>query len=187
MTPPDPSLAAQGPVAADASGEVGTSNAGRATDKRIVLVAAVADNGVIGLDGDIPWRIPEDMKHFREVTTGNTLVMGRVTYESIGRPLPHRTNIVITRDPRWHAEGVVVVHSLDEALAAAEAAPGDVMVMGGAQIYEATMMLADVQILTEVHEEPEGDTYYPDFDRAEWQETRRDPHEGYDFVWLERR
>lgn len=187
MTPPDPSLAAQGPVAADASGEVGTSNSGRATDKRIVLVAAVADNGVIGLDGDIPWRIPEDMRHFREVTTGNTVVMGRVTYQSIGRPLPNRTNIVITRDPRWHAEGVTVVHSLDEALAAGESAPGDLMVMGGAQIYEATILLADVQILTEVHQKPEGDTYYPDFDRAEWQETRREAHEGYDFVWLERR
>jgi dihydrofolate reductase len=94
---------------------------------------------------------------------------------------------VITRDPRWRAEGVTVARSIDEALAVAESAPGDVMVMGGAQIYEATMLLADVQILTEVHQTPEGDTYYPDFDRAEWQETRREPHEGYDFVWLERR
>lgn len=187
MTPPDPSLAAQGPVTRDPAGEVGTSNAGRATDQRVVLVAAVADNGVIGSDGDIPWRIPEDMRHFREVTTGHTVVMGRVTFESIGRPLPNRTNVVITRDPRWRAEGVTVVGSVDEALAVAESAPGDVMVMGGAQIYEATILLADVQILTEVHQTPEGDTYYPDFDRAEWQETRREPHEGYDFVWLERR
>lgn len=187
MTPPDPSLAAQGPVAPDPAGDVGTSNAGRATDQRVVLVAAVADNGVIGRDGDIPWRIPEDMRHFREVTTGHTVVMGRVTFESIGRPLPNRTNVVITRDPRWRAEGVTVARSIDEALAVAESAPGDVMVMGGAQIYEATMLLADVQILTEVHQTPEGDTYYPDFDRAEWQETRREPHEGYDFVWLERR
>ncbi len=187
MTPPDPSVAAQGPAAPAPSAAAGTTGSAGPSGKRVVLVAAVADNGVIGRDGDIPWRIPDDMRHFREVTTGHTVVMGRVTYESIGRPLPNRTNIVITRDPHWHAEGVVVAHSLDEALAAAESAPGDLMVMGGARVYEATMLLADVQILTEVHRTPEGDTYYPDFDRAEWQETRREAHEGYDFVWLERR
>jgi dihydrofolate reductase len=166
---------------------VGTSTARRDTDKRVVLVAAVADHGVIGRDGDIPWRIPEDMRHFREVTTGHTVVMGRVTYESIGRPLPNRENIVITRDPDWSAEGVTVVGSIEEALAVAENLPGDVMVIGGAQIYEATMGLADVQVITEVHQTPEGDTFYPEYDRSEWVETRREPHEGHDFVWLERR
>lgn len=158
-----------------------------AAGTRVVLVAAVADNGVIGRDGDIPWRIPEDMRHFREVTTGHTLVMGRVTYDSIGRPLPGRTNVVVTRNPHWRAEGVTVVGSLDEALAVAEQLPGDVMVMGGAQIYAAAMLLADAQILTEVHQSPEGDTFYPDFDRDEWEETRREPHDGYDFVRFERR
>ena len=155
--------------------------------KRVVLVAAVADNGVIGREGDIPWRIPEDMRHFREVTTGHSLVMGRVTYDSIGRPLPGRTNIVVSRNPHWQADGVTRVGSLDEALAVAEQTPGDVMVMGGAQIYAAAMLLADAQILTEVHQSPDGDTFYPDFDRSEWEETRREPHDGYDFVWLERR
>jgi dihydrofolate reductase len=157
------------------------------SDKRIVLVAAVADNGVIGRDGDIPWRIPEDMRHFREVTTGSSVVMGRRTYESIGRPLPRRTNIVVTRTPGWSAEGVTVAASVDEALVAARGAAGDVMVIGGAQIYRAVMDLADVQVITEVHQSPEGDTFYPSFDRSQWVETRREPHDGYDFVWLERR
>lgn len=184
---PDPSVAAQGPVPTEPAGRGGTADSGSVPGKRVVLVAGVADNGVIGRDGDIPWRIPEDMRHFKAVTTGHTLVMGRVTFESIGRPLPGRTNIVVTRDPSWTAEGVTVVGSLDEALAAADSAPGDVMVMGGAQIYAATMLLADAQVLTEVHQSPHGDTFYPDFDRDDWRETRREVHDGYDFVWLERR
>jgi dihydrofolate reductase len=161
------------------------------TDPRIVLVAAVADNGVIGRGGDIPWRIPEDMKHFREVTRGHPVVMGRLTYESIGRPLPQRTNIVVSRTPGWSAEGVTVAPSVEAALDVAREVAGrtggDVMVMGGATIYEAAMAVADVQVLTEVHQAPEGDTFYPAFDRSAWVETRREPHEGYDFVWLERR
>lgn len=166
----------------------GTTPARGTTRPRIVLVAAVADNGVIGRDGAMPWHLPEDLRHFREVTTGHTVVMGRVTYESIGRPLPNRTNVVITRDPEWAAgrpDGVVVARSLEEALTSTGA--DQVVVMGGAQVYEAAMPLADVQILTEVHQSPEGDTFYPAFDRAEWRETRREPHDGYDFVWLERR
>lgn len=178
------------------------SEAGGTTGRRIVLVAAVADNGVIGNAGDIPWSIPEDMRHFRTVTRGHTVVMGRVTFESIGRPLPDRTNVVVTRDPDWSAEGVTVAGSLTEALAVAAAtgAPtadtdadvptadaGEVIVIGGAQVYAAAMSLADAQILTEVHQSPEGDTFYPAFDRSEWVETRREEHDGYDFVWLERR
>lgn len=176
-------------VADDAAGPApddgGTTPSGGTTRPRIVLVAAVADNGVIGRGGDIPWHLPEDLRHFREVTTGHTVVMGRVTYDSIGRPLPNRTNVVVTRDPAWTAEGVTVVGSLEEALTSAGAE--QVMVMGGAQVYEAAMPLADVQVLTEVHQSPDGDTFYPAFDRAEWRETRREPHDGYDFVWLERR
>ncbi len=164
-----------------------TAGSTRTSQPRVVLVAAVADNGVIGRDGDIPWRIPEDMKHFREVTRGHPVVMGRLTFESIGRPLPQRTNIVVTRTPGWTADGVTVVPSVEAALEVAREVGGDVMVMGGARIYEAAMSLADVQVLTEVHRSPEGDTYYPPFDRSEWVETRREPHDGYDFVWLERR
>ena len=107
--------------------------------KRIVQVAAVAENGVIGLDGDIPWSIPEDLKHFRAVTRGNTVVMGRRTFESIGHPLPYRSNIVVTRDRGWSRDGVFVAHDIDEAIALAQDFDGDVMVIGGAQIYAAAM------------------------------------------------
>lgn len=151
------------------------------------MVAAVAENGVIGLGGDIPWSIPEDLKHFRAVTRGNTVVMGRRTFDSIGHPLPYRTNVVVTRDPQWEHDGVFAAGSVDEAIALAQDFEGDVMVMGGAQIYAAAIDRADAQILTEVHLSPEGDTHYPDFDRADWQETKREPHEGFDFVWWERR
>ena len=158
----------------------------RTTGKRVVMVAAVADNGVIGLGGDIPWSLPEDLKHFRATTTGNTVVMGRVTYESIGHPLPYRTNIVVTRQDGWSADGVFVAGTVEDAVAMAQDFDGDVMVIGGAQIYAAAMHLADVQVLTEVHRAPEGDTHYPEFDRSDWTETRREPHDGYEFVRLER-
>ena len=157
-----------------------------APDKRVVMVAAVADNGVIGLDGDIPWSLPEDLKHFRATTKGNSVGMGRRTYESIGHPLPFRSNIVVTRQTDWAADGVLVAHSVADAIAMAADFEGDVMVIGGAQVYEAAMPHADVQVLTEVHLSPEGDTYYPDFDRAEWTETKREPRDGFEFVWLER-
>ncbi len=152
--------------------------------KQVVLVAAVADNGVIGADGAIPWRLPEDFAHFKATTMGHTLVMGRATYESIGRPLPGRETLVLTRDREWSADGVRTAGSLDEALVAAEELPGDVMVVGGAAVYAAALPLADAQVLTEVHQSPEGDTRYPEFTRDEWREERREAFEGYDRVWL---
>jgi dihydrofolate reductase len=157
------------------------------TTKQVVLVAAVADNGVIGADGQLPWHLPDDLAHFKRVTTGNIVVMGRRTFESIGRPLPRRTNVVVTRQPGWHADGVLVAHSLTEALAVADQHAGDVMVIGGGQIYELAMPRADRQVLTEVHSAPDGDAFYPSFDRSEWVETRREPAGSHDFVWLERR
>src|SRR4051795_10493706 len=99
------------------------------------MVAAVADNGVIGSGGDIPWSIPEDLKHFRATTTGHTVLMGRRTFESIGHPLPYRTNVVVTRDPAWSAEGVFVVGSVAEGVERAQDLDGDVMVIGGGQVY----------------------------------------------------
>jgi dihydrofolate reductase len=157
---------------------------------RITLVAAVADNGVIGSDGGIPWRIPEDFAHFKRVTLGHTLVMGRATYDSIGRALPGRTTLVLTRDPFWTAPDARAAASFEEALALAADLPGEVMVAGGAAVYAAALPVADAQVLTEVHLSPEGDTFYPDFDRAEWTETRREPHLGadvpFEFVWLSR-
>jgi len=153
----------------------------------VVLVAAVAANGVIGRDGQLPWHLPEDLAHFRRVTTGHVVLMGRRTYESIGRPLPRRTNVVVTRQPGWAADGVLVAGSVDEALALAAAHDGEIMVIGGGEVYAATLPVADAQVLTEVHASPEGDAFYPPFDRDAWVETAREPHDGYDFVWLERR
>lgn len=154
--------------------------------KRVVMVAAVADNGVIGNRGEIPWHLPEDLRHFRRTTLGHTVVMGRTTYDGIGRPLPGRVNVVVTRQPGWTADGVLVAHSLASALELAAGLDGDVMVMGGGQVYAEALPLADAQVLTEVHASPEGDTFYPAFDRDAWKEVRREPHDGYDFVWLER-
>lgn len=158
--------------------------------ERVVLVAAYADNRVIGDHGRIPWRIPEDFAHFKRETMGHTLVMGRATWDSIGRPLPGRTTIVVTRDPGWHAEGALVAHSLDEALAAAATLGGDVVVAGGGQVYEQALPLATHQVLTEVHCSPEGDAFYPRFDPTEWKEARREAGRSgdldYEWVWLER-
>jgi dihydrofolate reductase len=149
-------------------------------------VAAVADNGVIGRDGELPWHLPEDLAHFKRVTTGHTVIMGRKTYESIGRPLPRRTNVVVTRQPGWSADGVLVAPSLEAAVARAAELPGDAMVIGGGQVYAAAFPLADRQVITEVHCTPDGDVRYPEFDRSQWVEVQREPHDGYDFVWWER-
>jgi len=153
---------------------------------RVVLVAAVADNGVIGDGGDIPWRLPGEQAQFKELTLGHVLLMGRATYDSIGRPLPGRTTIVLTRSPDWSAPGVLVAHTLDEALALAADLPGDVMVAGGAQVYAEAMAIATDQVLSRVHLSPPGDTRYPSYDAGEWSETAREAHDGYDRVWLSR-
>jgi dihydrofolate reductase len=155
--------------------------------KRVVLVAAVAENGVIGNGPDIPWRIPGEQAEFKRLTMGHTLVMGRTTYESIGRPLPGRTTIVLTRDPTWSADGVLVAGSLQQALETAATLDGDVMVAGGAQVYAAAMPFADEQVLTEVHLSPPGDVTYPALDRSQWREVAREPGEAYDRVRLRRR
>ncbi|MDX6372055.1 MAG: dihydrofolate reductase [Nocardioidaceae bacterium] len=150
----------------------------------VTLIAAVARNGVIGADGGIPWHLPEDFAHFKATTLGHTLLMGRATYDSIGRPLPGRTTIVLTRDPDWRAEGVLVAGSIEEALAMAE---GDVFVAGGAAVYAAALPYADEQLLSEVDLEPEGDTFYPAYDRAEWREVSRESRDGFTVVRLTRR
>lgn len=156
----------------------------------ITLVAAVADNGVIGADGDIPWRIPADFAHFKALTFGHVLVMGRATYESIGRPLPGRTTIVLTRDPVWSADGVLVARDLDEAISLAEGIDEEVFVVGGASVYAEALARADVQVLTEVHLSPDGDTRYPEFEPTQWVETQResflDAEVPFEFVWWER-
>jgi dihydrofolate reductase len=157
---------------------------------RVSLVLAMASNGMIGVDGGMPWRIPDDMKHFKAVTMGKPIVMGRKTWDSFPKkPLPGRTNIVVTRDPDWRGEGAVAVHTLDAALARdAE----EIAVIGGAQIYKLALPRADLVHLTQVHRDFAGDTHMPPFDDAVWRETAREDHatpEGlaYSFVTLERR
>ena len=155
--------------------------------KRIVMVAAVARNRVIGNGPDIPWRIPGEQAEFKRLTMGHILVMGRTTYESIGRPLPGRTTIVLTRDPSWSADGVLVAHSFVDALRQAALLPGEVIVVGGAQVYAEALPLAAEQIISEVPLSPEGDSFYPEIDPAVWEEVEREPFDGYERVtWLRR-
>ncbi|MFT4263685.1 MAG: dihydrofolate reductase [Nocardioides sp.] len=160
----------------------------------VTLIAAVARNGVIGNSAAriaagapaIPWRLPGELAEFRSITMGGVLVMGRATYDTIGRPLPGRTTIVVTRDPSWSAEGVLVAGSLESALAVAAEVGGEVFVAGGAQIYALAMPLATRQILTLVPADVDGDVAYPEFAAWEWRETRRVRRDGYERVWLRR-
>jgi dihydrofolate reductase len=159
----------------------------------ISFVLARADNGVIGANNAIPWRIPEDMMRFKAITMGKPIVMGRKTWDSFPRkPLPGRTNIVITRDPNWQAEGAVVVHSLEMALARAESEhPDEIAVIGGAEIWHLALPHASRIHLTEVHADAKGNVSFPPFDFAQWRETAREDHmtaEGlrYSYITLER-
>lgn len=141
----------------------------------IVLIAAVGENDVIGADGDMPWKLSTDLKRFKRLTLGHPVVMGRKTFESIGRPLPGRRNIVVTRDAGWAHEGVVRATSLDEAFALAGETAGDaVMVIGGGTIYAAALPLADRLEITRVHAAPAGDTLFPKIDPQEWREVARE-------------
>ena len=147
------------------------------SDRRpLTLVAAMGSNRVIGLDGDMPWHFSEDLKHFKRTTMGGVMIMGRKTFDSIGRPLPGRRTIVITRSADWSHEGVEVVHSLDEALnSAGTSAP--VFVVGGGEIYAQALPLATRLVLTEIDDAPDGDTFFPEWSRTEWVETARVPGE----------
>lgn len=146
---------------------------------KISLIAAISKNKVIGRDGKLPWYLPEDLKRFKELTSSHVIIMGRKTFESIGRPLPNRTNIVITRDESFAPEGVIVAHSIDEALKVGkekeififherlrngkEDFKPEIFIIGGGQIYAQSMQFADRLYLTVVEEEIEGDTYFPDY------------------------
>ena len=161
------------------------------TRPEIVFVLARARNGVIGRDGELPWRIPADLRHFKALTLGAPMLMGRKTFESLPGLLPGRRHIVLTRDPGWRAEGAEVVHHMAEAIAATGA--DRLSVVGGAQIYAAMLPHADRIELTEVDDEPGGDTFVPPFDPATWRESAREGHpaeEGrpaFAFVTLLRR
>jgi dihydrofolate reductase len=139
------------------------------------FVVAVARNGVIGRTNGLPWRLPADLAFFKRVTMGHPIIMGRKTYESIGKPLPGRLNIVVTRSAGFQAPGCTVVGTLEEAYRAAGDAP-EVFIIGGAQIYEAAFATADRIYLTEVESQVEGDTFFPRFDRNRWDETVLETH-----------
>lgn len=143
----------------------------------ISLIVAVARNRVIGDGNRLIWHISEDLKHFKTITSGHPVIMGRKTYESLGRPLPNRTNVVISRQKNYQAEGCIVVHSLIEALLLFPAAE-EVFILGGAQIYAQALPLADRFYLTEVDADYSGDTYFPEWDRSEWRLTEHEsfPH-----------
>ena len=148
---------------------------------RIVLIAAVADNGVIGADGELPWRLKSDLKRLKALTIGRPIVMGRKTFASVRRPLPGRTNIVVTRDTGFRSPGALVTTSLPDALAIARAdalrrSVAEIAVIGGAEIYAQCLDVADRLELTEVHVRPEGDTRFPAIDNAQWDEVSRVPN-----------
>ncbi|MEJ7634457.1 dihydrofolate reductase [Aeromicrobium sp.] len=155
----------------------------------VTIVVAIGANGVIGRDGDMPWPRTGDQQQFKALTMGHPIVMGRTTYESIGRPLPGRMSIVLTRDAAWHANGVEVAHTLTDALALALGRDDDVFLIGGAQVYAEALAggLVDRMVVTHVHLAPEGDAWFPDVDWADWTETARETFETYDIASYTRR
>ncbi|MEQ3694953.1 MAG: dihydrofolate reductase [Alcanivorax sp.] len=146
---------------------------------KLSMIVATAQNRVIGRDNALPWYLPNDLKYFKQTTLGKPVIMGRKTYESIGKPLPGRTNIVITRQTDYLPEGVKVVHSVAEARDLAESVclidgQEEAMIMGGAEIYTLALPDADRLYLTEVHADVDGDAYFPEYDKTEWQEISRE-------------
>ena len=159
---------------------------------KLSIIVAMSNNRVIGRDNTMPWHLPADLRHFKHITLGKPILMGRKTYESIGRPLPERHNIVITRDNSYTTPGCTVVHSIDAALQTA-AGSDEVMVIGGAEFYRQVLPQVDTIYLTQIHAELEGDTFFPVLDDANWREVERENFEAddnnpyaYSFVKLER-
>ena len=157
----------------------------------VVLIAAVAANGVIGRDGSLPWHLPEDLAHFKETTMGHPVIMGRVAFEDIldhlGEPLPGRTNIVMSRTLNTDDEDVILVRGMDDALAAARnTGAAAAYVAGGATIYEQYLPIADRMVLSELHEAYDGDVNFPEFDESVWQEQHCDSRDDFDIVEYQR-
>jgi dihydrofolate reductase len=159
----------------------------------ISLIVAMAQNGVIGRDNSLPWRLPDDLKRFRAFTLGKPILMGRKTFESIGRPLPGRINLVLTRDRSWYAEGVIAVHSVEEALTQAGSSD-ELVAIGGAEIYRLVLPFARRIYLTHVHADVPGNITFPEFDSTQWADVEyasqpADDEHAYPltFVTLERR
>ena len=157
------------------------------------IIAALAENRVIGRDNQLPWRLPADLAHFKRLTMGKPIIMGRRTWESLPGLLPHRTHLVVTRDGEYRADGAHVVHSIKDAIEFAGDAP-ELMVVGGARLYAQTIPLATCMYLTYVHEHIDGDARFPDYEEGEWVEVSRERHgaddrnpHAYSFVELRRR
>lgn len=156
------------------------------------LIAAMAKNRVIGRNNSLPWHLPEDLKYFKATTLGKPILMGRKTFESIGKPLPGRTSVVLTRNQGWSFDGCLVVPSLDAALAQL-ADREEILVIGGAELYQQTLARADRLYLTEIDADFEGDAWFPEFDRSLWQQISCQPHPdngrgfGFDFVVYQRK
>lgn len=149
---------------------------------RLALIVAMAENRCIGIGNNLPWRLPADLQYFKRITSGKAIVMGRTTFDSLGRPLPNRTNIVVTRNPSWDGPiGIRLVHSLEAALALAEAvavvnAQDEALIIGGAEIYAQTIAQVSRMYITEVETTVDGDAFFPEFDRSEWRELSRERH-----------
>lgn len=157
---------------------------------RINVIAAMAKNHTIGINNTLPWHLPEDLKHFKTLTMGHHIVMGRKTYESIGRPLPGRTTVIVSRDANYRVEGCITAPSIDAAIEACGDEP-EVFFVGGANLYGQVLARADRLYLTEIQADYEGDAHFPDFDKTVWREVARDAHVsaaglGYHFVTYER-
>ncbi|MBP6057379.1 MAG: dihydrofolate reductase [Nitrosomonas sp.] len=167
------------------------------TSLRLSILVAMARNRVIGQDNKLPWHLPADLKHFKSLTMGKTIVMGRKTYESIGRPLPGRTNIIITQQRNFEVPGATVIHSIEDALLVCEqanATNGECFIIGGEGLYRQTIAICQRMYVTEIQRDFEGDTIFPKYDPGEWEETQRekyfadsDNNMEYHFVILDRK
>lgn len=157
----------------------------------VTIIVAVARNGVIGVNGGLPWRLPGELTRFKEVTLGHVLVMGRKTYESIGRPLPGRSTVVVTRSPDWQPEGglpdgVLVAGNVEMALTWAREIDSEIFVAGGGQVYADALPHTDVLLVTWVDATPEGDAFFPPVDWSQWREVWRETHDGWERAAYER-
>jgi len=178
MIPDEHAVNAGAPQSRSADDEAGAATA----TVGVALVAAVAANGVIGDANRLPWRLPADLRRFRALTTGHTVIMGRRTWASIGRALPGRQNIVVTRQPNFDAPGAEIAHSLPAALARARC-PEPVFCIGGGELYREALPHATTLYLTEISRDIAGDTTFPAFDRRAWHEVAREPHTGDGFAY----
>lgn len=157
---------------------------------RISAVVAMSKNRVIGNQNQLPWKLPEDLKRFRQITTGHPIILGRKTFESIGRLLPNRTHIIISRQREYQVEGAKIVHSMEEAFECAQKLSEEVFVVGGAEIYRMALPRVDRLYLTLIHAEIEGDTWFPDYSNDTFQEVSREDHEGalpFSFLVLDKK